>query len=209
MKRLAGVFVCLSAAACGTVVEDDSTIGTTITSFKGAEISPRFAALTAANAPVLQIGFVRRGEGSSIRLERRDGDFEYWLSPDGAQIILQKGVLHGTRGLGEGLLAAELSEPIQHIKNLEPGFSDRFHTYLNGNDQAMTRTFRCNFEVGDAVDVEVVGGIVSTRQVLENCRSLDQEFDNIYWVDPSTREIVQSRQWAGPFTGAISTRIVK
>lgn len=208
--RIWGAFsLSVALAACGTSGVDDSVIGATIASLRTDGFSQRFVALSDARAPVLQIGFVRRQEGGNVLLERRNGAFEYWLSPDGAHIILQDGVLHGTRGLGEGLLASELSEPLRHIKGLEPGFSDRFHTYLNGNDEAVTRTFRCKFELGEITDVTVEGGIVRTRQMLENCRSLDQEFDNIYWVDPTTRQIVQSRQWAGPFVGSISTRIVK
>lgn len=194
---------------CGTSQENDSLFDQALGGLRGSEFVPRFTALLKAEAPALQIGFVERQEGGTLLLERRDGDFDYWLSPDGVQIILQNGMLHGTRGLGEGLLASELSEPLSHVRGLTPGYSDRFHTYLDGNDQAETRTYRCLFTVGAQSEVALRSKTVQTVQMRENCRSLDQEFTNIYWVTPETRRIVQSRQWAGPFVGALSTRVVE
>ncbi|WP_338549480.1 YjbF family lipoprotein [Roseovarius phycicola] len=173
------------------------------------EVTPRYAALIKAQAPALQIGFpdTRKG-GGTLSLEKRDGAFEYWLSPEGAQVILQSGMLHGLRGFGEGLLASELTEPLGHVLGLRPGESDRFHTFLDGNDRAVTRTYRCVFERAAAVQVDLAKTRVSTVLMIERCRSLDQSFENLYWVAPLQRQIVLSRQWAGPFLGALSMRVV-
>ncbi len=193
---------------CGTVDMRDTLLGPLVVPEK-AEYTPRFAALARAEAPALQVGFVERQEGGTLLLERRDGAFDYWLTPEGAQIILQNGMLHGTRGFGEGLLASELSAPWAHIRGLKNGYSDRFHTYLDGNDRAVARTYRCLFTRGETSDIALRSGPVQTVQMRENCRSLDQEFTNIYWVTPGARRIVQSRQWAGPYIGALSTRVVE
>ena len=194
---------------CGSERLRETPLGYATTRLSGPQFDPRFVALQQAGAPILQIGFVRRQEGGSVLLEKRLDDFDYWMSPDGAHLILQDGLLHGTRGFGEGLMASELSQPIAHIKGLEPGYSDRFHTYLDGNDRAVTRTYRCLFTDGGQDEVAIPGKVVQTTILNENCRSLDQEFTNIYWVSPSTRRIIQSRQWAGPIIGAISTRVVE
>ncbi len=196
-------------AGCGSAGVDDSAFGQSLAGLRGKEYSPRFIALLKAEAPALQIGFVRRQEGGAVLLEQRNGDFDYWLSPDAAQIILQGGLLHGTRGLGEGLLASELTQPLAHVRGLQAGHSFRFHTYLNGNDRAVTRTYRCVFTLGKQDEVTLADRTVQTVQMRENCRSLDQKFTNIYWITPKTRQIVQSRQWAGPHIGSISTRIVE
>ena len=117
-------------------------------------------------------------------------------------------MIHSTRGLGEGLLASELSQPLARIASLEPGPSYRFHTYLTGNDETVTRTYRCEFLRVRDIAVPVSGTRIQTVLLRESCNSLDQFFENLYWVDPDNRQIVQSRQWAGPFIEAISTRIV-
>lgn len=194
---------------CSYSNNEGADFNTPFAAFTPQEFPPRFIALLKAEAPALQLGFVRRQVGGNVLLERRDGPHEFWLTPDGAHIILQDGMLHGTRGLGEGLLAAELSEPLAHVRGLEPGYSDRFHTYLDGNDRAITRTYRCLFTRGKEGEVTLTSGVVQTVQMRENCRSLDQEFTNIYWVTPGSRRIVQSRQWAGPYIGALSTRVVR
>ncbi|MGJ8543882.1 MAG: YjbF family lipoprotein [Sulfitobacter sp.] len=210
MRRLARVLVgVLTLAGCGLAADENSGIGQSLAQMRGVEYAPRFAALLQSGVPSLQVGFIDREASGALLLERRIGGLEYWLSPEGAQIILQDGMVHGTRGLGEGLVAAELSAPLALVRGMHAGQSDRFHTYLDGNDRTVTRTYRCVVAPGALAPVALAGGEVQTRLVLEHCRSLDQEFTNVYWVLPSAREIVQSRQWVGPFIGAISTRAVR
>jgi len=197
-------------AGCGTVGEEDAPLGQAIAALSGpAEFEPRFIALLKAEAPALQVGFIEKETNGTMLLERRKGAFEFWLSSDGGQLILQGGILHGTRGFGEGLLASELSEPLAHVRGLRAGYSDRFHTYLDGNDRALTRTYRCVIELAGPRDLPFTTGNVATQLVREDCQSLTQSFRNLYWVVPGTGRIVQSRQWAGPFLGDISTRILQ
>lgn len=199
----------LHLAACGTTVEEDTALGLAIGGFSGGqEFEPRFTALLRADATALQVGFIEQDTSGALLLERTKGDFSFWLSSDGAQLIFQGGILHGTRGFGEGLLASELSQPLARIRSLQGGQSDRFHTYLDGNDKAVTRTYRCLIENAGPRDLALGTGQVSTQLMREDCRSLDQSFRNLYWVIPGSGRIVQSRQWAGPFMGEISTRIV-
>lgn len=198
----------LALTACGTVAEEGSVFSQSLARFQTPDVEPRFAAIQETGAPRLQIALVADERAGDLLLERRNGAFEYWLSSDGVQLVLQHGVIHSTRGLGEGLMASELSEPLARIRNLEDGPSDRFHTYLNGNDEAVTRTYRCDIRRTRDIAITISGQQIQTVLLRESCNSLDQEFENLYWVNPDTRQIVQSRQWAGPFVEAISTRIV-
>ncbi|MEO0863324.1 MAG: YjbF family lipoprotein [Pseudomonadota bacterium] len=200
----------LALMACGTAIEDDSAIGQSVAALRrdAPDFVPRFITLLQAEAPVLQVGFVDLGTNGNLLLERQDGDFAYWLSPDGGQIVLQSGMLHSTRGLGEGLLASDLSEPLPLVLGLRPGWSDRLHTYLDGEDFAITRTYRCRIDYEGPRRIDLLGRPVDTALMRESCRSLDQAFVNVYWVVPSSRTIVLSRQWAGPEIGPVSTRVV-
>lgn len=209
MIRAAFVFI-LGLAACSSATDRQTPFQSAIGMVRGdqVDVSPRFANLVAQDAPILQVGFINEGTNANVLLERRNGPFTYWLTSQGGHIILQSGMLHSSRGFGEGLLASELSEPLAMIRGLRDGTSDRLHTYLDGNDRAMTRTYRCVFRNDGPAQVELATGIVQTVLMTESCRSLDQEFLNFYWVVPSTRQIVQSSQWSGPEIGLISTRIV-
>ena len=102
---------------CGTSQENDSLFDQALGGLRGSEFVPRFTALLKAEAPALQIGFVERQEGGTLLLERRDGGFDYWLSPDGVQIILQNGMLHGTRGgiIKNDLELLMLFRPVSHL----------------------------------------------------------------------------------------------
>ena len=194
-------------AGCGPALED-STATVLLSRFQDSGEFPRFSQAVEAGAPVLQVGFIESGLSTNLRLERRDGPFEYWLSVDGVQLVFEEGVLHSTRGLGETLLASEVSEPLERLKSLQDGPSDRLHTFIDGDDRAVTRTYRCDIRQTRETTIPVVGGEIDTLLFRESCNSLDQEFENLYWVDPRTRQIVQSRQWASPLVGPMSTRIV-
>ena len=195
--------------ACGTAVDQDSAIGQSIAAVRGnADFAPRFVELIKSGAPTLQVGFVDTETSGNVLLERQDGPFAYWLSPEGAHIVLQDGMLHSVRGFGEGLLASDLSEPLALVRGLQSGWSDRFHTYLDGNDFAVTRTYRCRIDNRGPREINLFGTPTATQLMREDCRSLDQEFVNLYWVNPASRDIILSRQWMGPVVGVISTRIV-
>lgn len=204
------LLICVGLAACSSSPETNSPLMMTVDALRGSgpEFAPRFVTLFRSEAPTLQVGFVDQGTNANLLLERTNGDFAYWLSADGAHIVLQSGMLHSTRGLGEGLLASDLSEPLATVRTLRGGWSDRLHTYLDGNDRAETRTYRCLIENEGQKQIQLASGPVSTVLMTENCRSLDQEFTNFYWVIASSGQIVQSRQWAGPVIGSVSTRVV-
>ena len=200
----------LILTGCGTNADDNISLTQGLNFLRGeqAEFVPRFTTLLRNNAPNLQVGVVETGSNSNLLLERQNGAFAYWLTSDGAQLVLENGMLHSTHGFGEGLLASELSEPLALVRNMQAGWSDRFQTYLYGNDRAATRTYRCLIGNEGRKVTELASGTVNTVLMTESCRSLDQKFLNFYWVVPSARQIVLSRQWAGPEVGQISIRVV-
>lgn len=197
-------------SGCSSATDTQSPLGLAVNRLRGAQpdMVPRFARLARDETAVLQVGLVDQKASFAMLLERRDGAFDYWLTGTGEQIVLQHGMLHSTRGFGEGLLASDISQPLARVRGMQPGYSDRFHSFLDGNDRAVTRTYRCLIENSGAQTIELGTGPVNTVLMTENCRSLDQEFTNFYWVVPATGRIIQSRQWSGPRLGALSTRVV-
>jgi len=207
MRALATCLMLAVLSACGSSSENEA-VGFFVSRFQAPEPFERFAIAANTGAPSLQVAFVETNVSTTLLLERENGPFQYWLSVDGTHVILEDGMLHGTRGIGEGLLASDLSEPLSRLKSLQEGPSTRFHTHLTGNDEAVTRTFECEIRRTREITLSVVGGEVPTILFREDCNSLDQEFENLYWVNPQTRQIVQSRQWVGPLVSDLSTRIV-
>ncbi|MFC3119471.1 YjbF family lipoprotein [Jhaorihella thermophila] len=81
------------------------------------------------------------------------------------------------------------------------GRATRFHTFLTGTDETVTRTYECRVEDRGARTVELGSRQVSTRLMAESCNSTDQQFVNLYWVDDGDGRIVLSRQWTGDYLG--------
>jgi hypothetical protein len=208
------VALCLLATTllgCVSQGTEQSPLDSIKEGFQGGtqEFSPRFLRLAEAEAPALQVAFIDTKLATILLLESHTNGIDTYLSPEGSALLFEQGMLAGTRGFGTGLLASDLSAPLALVLSGREGFPDRLMTYLDGNDRAVTRTFRCKVTVeGDRV-LKIGNRHMSTRLVSEDCGSLNGTFRNLYWVDRNTQRIVQSRQWAGEYTGEISTRLVQ
>ena len=167
----------------------------------------RFTALFNEPRPILDVEFIELGVAGKLIVEQQDGDFVRYLSADLGGIVLQNGMLHSMFGFGEPLSAADLSAPLALVLAGRNGIADRFHTYTDGEGQAVSRTYRCSVEVKNQSDVAYPTRTVQALLITEDCQSLNQTFQNTYWVNQSTREIIQSRQWAGPTIGSLVTRV--
>ena len=166
------------------------------------QFPPRFAALVAdTSVPLLVVTIESSKQGGRLLLENSVNDVETWLSADMSALMIQNGIIRGTRGVGSELFASDISEPMNLILSRNTGYSDRFTSNLGGDDRIRTRTYRCLVETkgSDVINLEI--GRVATRVMTEDCKSMDQSFTNTYWVSSTTGAIVQSRQWAGDDVG--------
>jgi hypothetical protein len=197
------------AAACSSDSTEPSPLSQINSIVSPGEFVPsaRFNALFDVPRPILDTEFVDLGVAGKLILEQQDGPYARYLSSDLGGIILQHGMLHSMYGFGEPLISAELSEPLALVLAGRAGLADRFHTYLDGEDRTNIRTYRCTVTVVGASEVDYGTEIVKTTTMSESCQSLDQTFENTYWVDRKRGEIVQSRQWAGENVGRIVTRV--
>jgi len=154
----------------------------------------------------LQVGFIDAGASGNLLLELRNGPYEHYISPDASSIVLQNGILHSMYGFGEALMSVEVTDPYALIIGGRRGTADRIHTYLGGDDRTFFRTYRCAIGSQGPDTVVLPHRTVQTNLMAESCMNADHRFLNLYWVDQSRGIIVQSRQWAGPNLGAVSTR---
>jgi hypothetical protein len=171
------------------------------------QFTPRFGALVAdTSVPLLVVTIENRNQSGRLLLEDTVNGVDTWLSADMSALILQNGMLRGTRGVGTELFAADISEPMRLILSGNTGHSNRLHSNLTGDDRIKTRTYRCLVENkgSDVINLEM--GRVSTKVMTEDCKSVDQSFTNTYWVSVATGKVVQSRQWAGDEFGYIITQ---
>ena len=199
-------------ATCGNQSFQDRAIGilldeSDVTTPSGQ--SPRFAPLLAAKrGPALDVQITQVGLRGGFLRESSRGTIESWLGNDGVALIFDRGVLHGTRGLGAGMLASEVSASASAILSGRSGDVERIHTFLSGNDLAVTRAYKCTITNEGSEVIQLDNGATSTRRMVEACYGLDQSFKNTYWVDTRRGRIVQSRQWSGDFVGELAMQTV-
>ena len=193
----------LAARAVNILVDEPADDGADAGPF------PRFSPLLRQPQPyALQATLVRTQLRGGFLLESRQGPIESWLGSDGVGLIFDRGLLHGTRGIGAGLLASDVTESANLVLSGQSGVADRIHTRLDGNDRAVLHAYRCNIRFEEQTTLQLDNGPAPVRKMVENCKSLDEAFQNVYWVDTRSNLIVRSRQWTGDEFGDMDIRVV-
>ena len=201
--------LCLLLAACGEVKDDLDLL-------RGAlqpevpRFHPRANALASIRPipPRLEVSFPSRDLSGVMLLETERAGVQTWLTADGATITLEDGFLASTKGFGSGLAASDIRQSAGLVLAGQGGTVERFHSFLNGNDETELRAYRCEITVAGRENVFVQGIAVPALKLAEACYGVAQQFENTYWLDPGSRRIVQSSQWTGDFLGNLFMKVV-
>ena len=168
--------------------------------------SAPFQALLATPAPAIVVSVEERDAATGFLRQALRDNVETWISPDNVALYLEQGFVVGTRGLGSDLMAADIRQPAALVLARRAGQVQRFMSFLDGNDQVTVRSYVCDIESRGARQIDLGAGMVPTELMQERCTNPDQDFQNLYWVETRSGQIVQSRQWAGDFIGPLAIR---
>jgi len=209
-----GALVALALAGCSSNPDTNRMIARALPFGPRAapQAVPEFTAAEQAGAPRFIAAVESRPQAVALFLRQTRSDssgVSTWIAADGAQLMLNAGLLVGSRGFAGDVMAAELGESAALIHGLTPGTATRLMTLIDGEDHAVTRAFRCQVTIGGSDSVIVGTAPVATTTVTEDCRGTIASFENYYWVVPGSGEILQSSQWAGTVTGKISLRVAQ
>ena len=208
MRVTALIGTILALSACGTESNNAQSFLQILAPGQPSGPSERFAAMTGSTAPLLQVGIEEAGTATYALLEvSRDG-VDSFITPDDVALILERGMLRGTRGLAQAMLASDISASLQAVLSVQPGEVTRFHTFLDGENNAVTRSYVCQIAVAGPRNIAIGSVSIDTELMTEECRNAEQNFTNVYWVQTAPPRIVQSRQWAGDFNGMLVMRDV-
>ncbi|WP_420585445.1 YjbF family lipoprotein [Ruegeria sp.] len=209
MKALRFALLSLLLTSCGEAQQDFDLLKGALTP-NAARFHPRASALVSRRPipPRLEVAFPSRDLSGVMLLEAQRDGVQTWLSADGATITLKQGLLISTKGFGSGLAGSDLRQSADLIRNGHEGQAERFHSFLNGNDEIELHAYRCRIASIGAEDVLLLGNPVTTEKWQEACHGVTQQFSNTYWVQDSTGQIVQSSQWTGDFLGNIFIKVI-
>ncbi|MFW8595954.1 YjbF family lipoprotein [Cribrihabitans neustonicus] len=142
-------------------------------------------------------------------LTRRDGfagEIEVWRTADNVSVALRQGMLTATRGLGHGLLSAEVPAA-EGVAGPARGGARSYVLRAGGNGQ-LRLGMACRLLDLGPERIEIVELAYATRHLQEQCSGGGGSIVNDYWVGTGAQagRVWQSRQWAGPETGYVRIR---
>lgn len=151
-----------------------------------------------AAAPENYMAFELRSvgmQGLGTVAGRNDGKVT-WISDADFGVTFENGLLVATRGLGEDLMAADVSQVWAAFVR-GGGEAQRVHEMLDSRDRIVRQTFDCTIAATGVEPVDLGLRQIETLRFDENCTSGSVVFRNMYWID-ETASIVQSVQLVSP-----------
>ena len=142
------------------------------------------------------------GPRSYVAAVANNGGFIVYQDQARRSVVLEGGLLVGTRGLGYNLSAIkhQANDPISNQTPLDawPASVVRNYQFSLKVAPDYQITVRCGFQVIARERIEIVELFFDVARVEETCTNGKRTFSNTYWVAPETGFIWKSIQWAGP-----------
>ncbi|QBF34197.1 YjbF family lipoprotein [Thalassococcus sp. S3] len=136
------------------------------------------------------------------------GEVVTWTDSATATLTFRSDLLIATRGLGGDILSSEVSPSIAALSNRSGG-GQRIH-FVRAEDNKKRRvSFACTVADQGPETLNIVGLVVQTRHIREDCVAPSGRIVNDYWVDSRGGPIWKSRQWGGPVIGYFNIRRLK
>lgn len=221
--RLSAPALALLLAACASGTEERplvlqviDTARTTAAARKatpaGVEVSfpePTRAMLDTVSEPILEIRLERRVAFDFLPMiaERRDdspGLVQVWQTSDAVTVTTRNGVVISTRGIGGDILSSSVQ-----VSGDRPGPStggERFQMIRALDNREVQLSFACDLTDLGAETIDIIDRRHATRHLQERCEGGGGEIVNDYWIDSRRGQVVQSRQWVGPYIGYMRLR---
>lgn len=152
-------------------------------------------ALAATPGPIALVVRERNAAVSAMTPVQTNGQYQTWMSAQGQSVTLRGGVLSATRGLGDDLMASELSAAAAAIQARRPGAYTRIYEHLSGQGENSVLVANCELSKVKSERVaigEIDGNATVLREACQHPSGIS--FENLYWVDGSGR-FLKSRQW--------------
>lgn len=134
-----------------------------------------------------------------VRIER-NGAYDTYSTADKTAVIFKRGVLTGTRGMGNDLMSSDIDQSISKLTRRQSGETRRVMRYLDGQGGIAAITFTCQISAGETRQVRAGEINRSGRLMTEVCTGTKRTVTNTYVV-ASNGTILQSRQWLSPLRG--------
>lgn len=162
------------------------------------------AALRSLPGPVMLGTWEATGVTTVLGLQGQNGSKRSYATPDQQGVVMERGLMVATRGLGHDLQSANTGNSASLIRARRAGHSNRTHYYLDAIHQERPLPLSCDIASAGAVSA----GGVSGTQMTETCTGGGVKITNSYIVSNGGR-IMASRQWIGPNAGYMALQVLR
>lgn len=156
------------------------------------------AQIEAQPTDLLRVSLISRGTTALIFKGGENGTRITWLSADGLSLTFDRGVLVGTRGLGDDVMGSDISGVLASFRGAAN--YQRTIDFLNGLEQIERVTFQCAMVRTGQETLTLFERNYATTIYQETCTGAGTSFKNTYWRD-GNGVIWQARQWVSGGVG--------
>ena len=212
-------------AACTNDPEGNQSLGMTRTLFEelrgrlakggaaGKAATPDPEALAASamrsfKGPIVLAQIVNTGGLFALGEYGRNGDVQTFSTPTEETLVLRRGILIASRGLGDDLMSSETSTVAALVLSRGEGSARHVYRFLDGEGIERPLPMDCDIRRQGDTALRFAGTDYRTTEMVESCRHNGTEITNRYWVT-SGGLIALSQQWISPRMGYVTIQRVR
>ena len=170
------------------------------------EVFTRASVTEGQTGPVILVSAPKLGAKASLNMIQESGPTKSYVSDDGILLLLQNGLLAGSRGFGDDLMSSEHAAAHRAILN-GTGNYKRVLRYINSTNQLEAVALTCTVTDHGAETVTILGHKHRARRHVETCDLAGRQIENNFWIPEKT--MWKSQQWVSDQVGSLTIEQVQ
>ena len=165
------------------------------------EVFTRASVTEGQTGPGILVSAPKLGAKASLNMIQESGPTKSYVSDDGILLLLQNGLLAGSRGFGDDLMSSEHAAAHRAILK-GSGRYERVLRHINSQNHLEAQALNCSLTDHGAETVTILGHKHGVLRRVETCDLAGRQIENIFWVAEET--IWKSQQWVSDQIGSLT-----
>ncbi|MDC1182650.1 YjbF family lipoprotein [Planktomarina temperata] len=137
---------------------------------------------------------------------QENGPTRTYVSDDGIALLLQNGLLAGSRGFGDDLMSSDHAAAHRAILK-GSGRYERVLRYINSQNHLEAVPLTCGLTDHGAQTITILGDKHRVIRRVEICDLAGRQIENTFWISGKT--IWKSQQWVSDRVGSLTIEQVQ
>lgn len=154
-------------------------------------------AMAVTQGPLILVRPQPDRQGAYLVGVRDNGPYRTYATVTRESMVFRDGLVTATRGLGDDLMASDVTEVAALLRAGKSGQARREMQFLNAGDETQTLSFTCT-----------IAAAPDNSGMTEDCAAGDLRFRNSYVMDAAGR-IISSTQWLSRQRGSAVMDVIR